>query len=261
MNTRQLVVTANGQAFVEERTLLPVSGVPTMLRSLTNNLAIRLPPLTPDTYLVYASGEFTLFRIITKLMMHTTWSLEEGESEPYIYPSFGRERDKMSLETSTYAWIPPVDMALFFVATHLQEGGKLLDPNETGYEYRLEPARIDGKMGLLAMDLNNGILHRLPLPNTYENGTLCQGDLNAMAAGPLTKGQGLFGTWQENRWNSDLIENAGDGYKKLVRLHPETGLTLAPEGGNWRTHCPKVSPGAWLPEKIQEVGFEGFAKK
>lgn len=264
METKNLVIGEDGQAYVEERTLTPVVNVAAMLRTLTDSLAFRLPVLTPDTTLVYSNGDFTLFRLITSLKLHCVWAtneVEEGRKRvEYMYPTFGRDNQEMSMDTSAYCWIPPKDMAVFFIATHLGScGGKLMDPNKTNFRYRQASASLNGKAGLIVVDLKTRALHRLPVPNVYENGVLCTGDLQAMDGWAMTRAESLFGSWESNRWNSDLIEHTNHGYKKLIRLDPKTGKTLPPADNlDWRQLCPKISIGNWLPDNILQLGLEGL---
>lgn len=267
MKEQKIMIDKSGKAFLEETTRTPVTGVAKLMTSLAGSMAVRLPVLAPDLFLIYSGNAFTSFKLITKLTMYCTWTADEiiegNKSTPFLYPSFGRsDGEGVSMESKGYAWEVPKDMALFFISTGIKDRGyKLMDPSKTDYRYRLQ---ADGaefkKCGLVAVDLVTGTLHRLPLPNVYENATLCTGSLESMNQYPMTNAEGMFGSWELNRWNSDLIENTSGKYKQLIRLDPSTGSTLPPVGGDWRAWCPKVAVGGWLSSSVLDLALEGITK-
>lgn len=263
MKEQQIVIDKDGNAFFEEVVKTPVTGIDRLMNALTGSMAVRLPMMAPDLFLIYSGGAFTSFKLITVLTLNCTWSSDESlieeKSVPFLYPSFGRDSSGSSQESKSYAWVVPKDMALFFVATKIRDRGySLMDPSKTDFRYRATDNSDTGKCGLIAVDLLTGVLHRLPLPNVYENATLCTGPLRSMPQYPMTNAEGTFGSWEENRWNSDLHEFTKGNYKNLVRLDPKSGGTLAPISGDWRAWCPKVSVGGWLPSNILELALDGL---
>jgi hypothetical protein len=266
MNEQKIIIDREGKAFLEETTRTPVTGVSKLMTSLAGSMAVRLPVLAPDLFLVYSGNEFTSFKLITTLTLHCTWTSDEvvegKKSVPFLYPSFGRGVEGVSMESKGYAWQVPKDMALFFIVTGIKDQGhKLMDPEQTDWRYRLRPEGAQfTKAGLVAVDLLTGTLHRLPLPNVYDNATLCTGDVRSTPEYPMTNAEGIFGSWELNRWNADLHEYTKGNYKNLVRLDPTSGNTIAPVGGDWRKWCPKVSTGGWLNNTVLDLALEGITK-
>jgi len=265
MKEQNIVIDKTGKAFLEETTRTPVTGVGKLMSELAGSMAVRLPTLAPDLFLVYSGDSFTAFKLITKLTLNCVWStaeaLEGKKTVPFLYPSFGRGTGEgVSLESKGYGWEVPKEMALFFVSTEIRDNGlRLMDPARTNYKYRMTADYAEcGKCGLIAVDLISGVIHRLPVPNVYENATLCTGDMHAMNEYPMTKAEGIFGSWEANRWNADLHEYTKGNYKNLIRLDPTTGKTLLPKDGDWRTWCPKVSTGGWLKNSILDLALEGI---
>ena len=263
MEEKEIVINELGQGFVRRTSLTPITGVAPMLRQMAESFTVRLPPLTPDTFLVYDRNSFTGFRRISSLKLNCIWSARELEasegSKTVISPTFGVSTDKAGINTNVYTWDVPEDMELFFVITDLEfhKEVKEADLNE---DRSIEPVvnlGVYGTCGLLALDKTKGGIYRLPLPNVYQNGSLCTGSLTAIPGYPLATLDGMFGTWEANRWNSDLISYAEEKYLDLIRLDPNTGVTLAPKGGDWRDSCFRVSP-SWIPERTLIAAFEGF---
>lgn len=263
--SKRIVIDPSGAAFVESTELTPVTGVSTLLRSMTKDLALRLPNITPDSWLVFAQERFTFFKLITELKLHTTWTTaeeeEDGKSLSFIHPSFNEVRSEMAVETSAFTWKVPNDMALLFVATALTAPQSGMKPGQSAFT----PSRVlrepERRPGLIAVDTTSGVLYRLPLPNVYEDGTLCAGALEYAPTYPLPSGLGRFGSWELNKWNSDLIRRANGQYKSLIRLNPRTNTTIAPKGGNWRSHCFRISTDRWLPDTVLRSGLEGLITK
>jgi hypothetical protein len=259
MNERKLVINPDGTMHVEETKILPVSGAAKLLKSLSEQSAVCLPAISPDAWLVMHTGRFRFFQMIDELRVNTIWtSAEEEEGDKvvsFLHPNFSSSGgSELKVKSDVMKWKVPSDMALLWISGNLTPPSNPVD-KKSGRRTSPRGTDVGSKCGLIALDMKSGDIYRLPLPNVYENGTLCTGPLSFDQHYPLTGGKQMFGSWEANTWNADLIEYTHGKYKDLIRLDPKTGNTLPSKGGDWRANCYRVNTNGWLPEAVLAAGI------
>ena len=265
MQTEKIELYPDGTAHVVSTTISPIANIATHFRRLSIDSAIRLPSLSPDTWLVYNGAYFTAFRRILRLQLHCVWKPEEvmGPDKKIISvvrPSFNSSPSPEGLCERDFYWDVPKDMILLFVATKLKGTDSIL-ANSAGFDPEKPVAiteGLGGVCGLIAIDKADGKLYRLPLPNTSDDGALCTGSLHGSTAGAWTQFRGMFASWSENQWNRDLISGTRERYKELFLLEASTLKPIKPENP-WQKICFPISP-SWINSSNLQAGIEGLTK-
>lgn len=263
MKKERIVIDSKGVAVSEVITTTPIPNLASHFRKLSLSSALRLPALTPDTWMTYNGNHFTAFRRILRLQLHCVWKPEEvsgpkGEIFSVIRPSFNETPERTGICERDFYWKVPKDMILLFICSKLQGNDRILANNKTfdpTVPVPIEDAR-SGTCGLIAVDKANGKLYRLPLPNTGDDGALCTGALHANTAGAWTQFRGIFASWSENQWNRDLISATRGNYKKLFLLEASTLERLALKN-SWQSLCFPISP-SWVDPASLSAGLEGI---
>lgn len=258
--TKRLIVNPDGSTVVETVTTAPAPAGRRLLGSVADTLCLRLPRLAPDLDLVLSGSRVSMFRRILHLRLNCPWkTVEEGtgrSKKTFMHPEFAepRDRDEASEALPKFRWRVPEDMALYFIGNELPSGGPAISAGEP---VRRAPRRSEPpcRFALLAFEPGTTNIWRLPLPNTYDNGGLCTGQLDYTAGFPLIAGQDIYGSWEFSQWNTDLIERTEHRYRRLVRLDPLTGETLPVE--DWRPLCFRTSLPEWLPRQVAAAALAG----
>lgn len=118
-----------------------------------------------------------------------------------------------------------------------------------------------GHSCLVAQDERTGILWHPPLPNIYGDGSVCLGDSFKIKDFTPTK-DGLqilldkfLEKWDKADWNTDLIMDAGAGWREFLVFDEKTKKQALQSRKDWTKYCPrKVSP----KFEIFDIGFHKF---
>lgn len=88
--------------------------------------------------------------------------------------------------------------------------------------------------------LNEGNAYRLPIPNIYEDCSVCMGDYSPSAHNLISNLQGNLDQFLNSNWNSDLIVSGKENLKSMFRFTPLAegeGFHQEPSSAYWVDLC------------------------
>ena len=150
-----------------------------------------------STLAIYKDCVALSFRI-DKIPLKTKFT----PGDDFLYPSFAENGLLMYKE-----WVIPTDMEAYLTCVSFGESLKVI---------------------LSAWSSKEKQMYRLPLPNIYEDGSICMGDrFNYDGSDLLASARRSIKSFKEAEWNRDLIHNTGGNHVKMFRYDPD-GNQLAP---------------------------------
>jgi len=156
---------------------------------------------------------------------------ELDETKSLVAPKFlpkTEENDK-KYPTMPAVWAVPQSMSLMFAAR--------IYPVD-GIRYMTKPSE---SCFLIAYDSSKRA-YRLPLPNLYENLSMCMGDFNGVDNSQLGSFLKAYGQFDISPWNADLLGGKEDSAKQLFLFKmTDSDVECIPYTGDWTQLCNKCA--------------------